>query len=799
MTNHWNDYANSDVILAIGANPAENHPLAIKWIDRARERRGAKFIVVDPRYSRTAQHADLYIPLRPGTDVAFLGGMIRYALENGRYNKEYLVNYTNAAYLVDPGYSFQDGYFSGAAEKDGMFTYATATWTYQKDASGQILTDPTLEHPRTVFQLMKEHFRRYDIKTVCSITGSPEDLYRQACELFTSTWEPGRAGNILYAMGITQSTHGTQNVRSIAILQLLLGNIGIAGGGVNAQRGESNVQGSTDMALMYQDLPGYNPAPTVQNGATLAQYLEKNVPKSGYWANRNKFLISLLKAWWGEHATPANDFAYDFLPKSDGGNHSHIALFEDMAQGKVKGLFLWGQNPAVGGPHAKAERAAMANLDWLVVIDLFETESANFWRAPGIDPTAIRTEVFLLPAAASFEKQGSITNSGRWIQWRYQALKPPGEARPDLWIADRLYKAIRAAYAADPNAVFPDPILKLNWNYGDGEEPDVVKVAVEINGYTVADGKPVANFTKLAADGSTACGNWIYSGYYADLKDPAVKRRQRETAGLGLHPKWGYAWPLNRRILYNRCSADAEGRPWDEERWLVRWDGEKWETRDVPDFGWKDPSGNPIPPARSAVVPFIMLPEGKGRLFATAGVNDGPFPEHYEPMESPVRNALSPVQHNPAVKVWKSEMGVLAQMASPEFPYIATTFRLTEHWQSGAMTRKSPWLSELQPEVFVEISPSLARKLGIRHGEMVRVSTIRGAIELRALVTERIRPLVIQGREYEIVGMPWHWGYVGLVTGATVNDVTPSVGDPNTTIPEYKAFLCNITRVGEVS
>jgi len=796
MTNHWIDFKNADVILAIGCNPAENHPVAMKWIDRAKQERGAKLIVVDPRLSRTALQADIFANLRPGTDIAFLGGMIHYALQTGRYDKEYVTAYTNAAALVHPGYRFTDGLFSGAGGSAGAFAYDTSTWVYQRDEKGAIKTDPTLQDPQCVFQLMNAHYSRYDAETVCRITGTPRGIFEEACSTFTATHKPGKVGTLLYAMGITQSTHGSQNVRATAVLQLLLGNIGRAGGGVNALRGESNVQGSTDIGLLYHLLPGYNPYPTAGRDPTLAKYIAMEVPRTSYWTNRDKFLISMLKAWWGDKATKANDFAYDYLPKADGGNHSHIGIFEEMAAGKIKGLFCWGQNPAVGGPNSSAARAALQKLDWLVCVDLFENETAGVWKAPGVKPADVKTEVFLLPAAASFEREGSLTNSGRWLQWRWQALNPPGEAKRDLWIIDRLFRAVRKAYYDSMQGAFPQPILDLHWDYGD--EPDVAKVALEINGYTVADGKPVLNFSKLLADGSTACGNWIFSGYYNDLANPPVKRREAEKAGIGLHPNWGFAWPLNRRVLYNRASVDPGGAPWGgDDRWVLRWDGTQWLSRDVSDFGIKDAAGKWIPPATSAANPFIMQADGKGHLFSDTALKDGPFPEHYEPVESPVRNLLSSTQSNPAAAVWKSEMGKVAAGATAEYPFVGTTYRVTEHFQSGTMTRNSPWLCEPQPEMYAEISALLANELGVAHGDLIRVSTVRGAVEVRALVRTRAHRLLVDGRPVEIVGLPWHFGFAGLATGATANDLTPSVGDANTSIPEYKAFLCNVARVLE--
>lgn len=786
MTNHWIDYRNADVIMAIGANTAENHPISMKWINRAREK-GAKFIVVDPRFTRTAAVADLYAPIRPGTDIAFLGGLINYVFEKKLYHEEYIKNYTNASYLINSSYQFKEGLFSGF---DGQ-KYDKKSWAYQTNAEGKPLQDPTLQNPQCVFQLMKRHYARYDAETVSQVTGCPKEKFLQVAEAFCSTGQPGKVGNILYAMGITQHTYGSQNVRATAILQLLLGNIGLAGGGVNAQRGESNVQGSTDFGLLYNYLPGYLGCPKASAHPTLAAYLEKETPKSGYWSNKPKFLISLLKAWWGEAATKENDFAYNYLPKYDG-DHSHIAFFEDMSAGKIKGLFAWGQNPAVGGPQANLERRALEKLDWLVAIDLFETETASFWKRPGVNPTGIKTEVFLLPAAASYEKEGSIANSGRWIQWRFQATKPPGEAKSDLWIAYKLGQAIKTAYAQ--GGVFPDPILKLTWDYGEGEEPDIAKVAQEINGFTVADRKLLLNFSKLAADGTTACGNWIFSGYYNDVANPPCKRREKETSGIGSHPNWAFAWPLNRRILYNRCSSNPAGQPWDPETPVIWWENNEWKCNDVPDFGWKTPEGAMIPPAESAQKPFIMNPEQQARLFAS-GLADGPFPEHYEPVESPVVNLISKQQDDPIAARWPSSKQGLAAVGSPDYPYIGTTYRVSEHWQSGIMTRNSPWLNELMPNMFVELSPNLARRLGISNGDQVAINSKRGEIRAFACVTPRIKPLKIGNREVEVIGLPWHWGYRGFAVGESANVLTPHVGDANTTIPEYKAFLCNVRKV----
>lgn len=811
MTNHWIDLKNSDCIFIIGGNPAENHPASFYWILEAVERNGAPLIVVDPRFNRSAAKATLYAPIRPGTDIAFLGGIIRYVLENARYHKEYVLHYTDASFLVDPN-------FQGPAELDGLFsgydegerTYDRTTWKYQVDASGEPLRDPTLQDPNCVFQHLRRHYARYTPEMVSRITGCPQDLFLKVAQTFAETGKPGRAGTILYAMGQTQHTVGSQNVRAMAMLQLLLGNIGVAGGGVNALRGESNVQGSTDMALLFHILPGYMPTPRAEDHPTLQAYLEARVKAAGksYWQNIPKFFISLLKAWWGDAAAPENDFCYDYLPKLGPKNYSWLSLFHAMYEGKIKGLWIMGQNPAVSGPNARMERAALAKLDWMVVQELFDTETCSFWRGPGMNPAEVKTEVFILPAADAVEKAGSIVTSGRLIQWRPKAAEPPGEAKEDIWILDRIYRAVRELYqhSTDPK---DRPILDLNWGYGD--PPDAERVAREINGYWARDvldeqgnvvgrrGELLDTFGKLRDDGTTASGNWLYCGYFYDRDDgtghfmPACKRRgTKDPGGLGIYPYWGWVWPANRRILYSRCSADAVGKPWDPDRALVWWDPAqgRWVGRDVPDFPAARP---PLEPGGDDA--FIMRPYLKGQLFSP--LNEGPFPEHYEPLESPVVNPLSRVQFNPVVKVWDvdADKAVGDLVGDRErFPYVATTYRVVEHWQAGAMSRWLPWLVELQPEMFVEISEELARERRIKHCERVVVESARGQITAIALVTKRIRPLLVDGQPVHVVGMVWHFGWKGLATGPSANDLTPHVGDANTMIPEYKAFLVDIRR-----
>jgi formate dehydrogenase major subunit len=761
MTNHWVDLKNADYILVIGSNCAENHPASMTWIHEAMNKRGAKLIVVDPRFTRTASQANIYAPIRPGTDIAFFGGMIRYILDNELYHKEYVVSYTNAANLIHPDYK-------GPDELDGLFSgynsekrsYDRSNWTYQTSADGKTLRDETLQDPRCVFQIMKRHYARYDLDTVSRVTGIPKDLLEKVYRAFAESGKPGKAGTILYAMGQTQHTVGSQNVRILAIVQLLLGNIGIPGGGVNALRGESNVQGSTDMGVLAHLLPGYLPISTPAD-KDLKTYIEnKTKPggawSGGYWTNGPKFIVSMLKAWWGEHATAENDFAYSYLPKPDNpANHYWISLFEAMYAGKIKGLWIMGQNPAVGGPNARFEREALKKLDWMVVQEIFDTETTSFWRAPGENPADIKTEVFVLPAADAMEKAGSIVTSGRLIQWRNKVAEAAGEAKPDHQIINLITLKLKELYAADPGP-FPDPILHLTWDYG--SELDIEQVAREINGFAVADvkdaegkvlvakGTTLSTFANLQADGTTAGGAWIYAGYFALAPDgfgnmmPAVKRRNSiyDPGGYGNYPYWGFAWPVNRRIIYNRCSADPNGKPWSEDRKYIWWDEaqKKWVGYDVPDF-----VPTKAPTDSGGKDPFIMRTDGKGGLFAV--MNEGPLPEHYEPVESPVKNALSSQQINPVVKVWKTDEGKNIGDnwgTSEQFPLIATTYRVVEHWQAGGMSRWLDWLVETQPEMFVEMSRELAAEKGIKSGDKVKIRSARGEIEAVAIVTARIIP-----------------------------------------------------------
>lgn len=797
MTNHWNDIANADVMMAIGSNPAENHPAAFGHIMAAKDK-GGKLISVDPRFTRTSSKADIYAPLRSGTDIAFINAMIKYVLDDinanpGNYNMIYITEYTNAPHLINPD-------FKGPAELDGLFSgysenkrsYDKSTWQYQLDEQGIPKRDKTLKDPNCVFQIMKKHFARYTPEIASQITGCPVDTFLLVAQTYASSGAVGKAGTILYAMGTTQHTYGTQNIRSYAMLQLLLGNVGVAGGGINAMRGESNVQGSTDHCLLSHILPGYLGVPN-NTDVTLDAYLKRLTPKTSdpnsanWWTNYPKYIVSLLKAWYGNNATKDNDFGFHYLPKVQSGeNYTHIALFEAMDAGVIKGLMCWGQNPAVGGPDANVERRAMDKLDWMLITDIWQTETANHWKRPGVNPADIKTEVFMLPALNSFEKEGSVTNSGRWSQWRWKGADGPGEAMDDLWMQDQLARRLMKLYA-DEGGPSAESLSKLAWDYG-ADHPDVHAVAKEINGYDLTTGKLMASFGGLKDDGTTSSGNWLYSASYTEDGNMAARRDSTpDTFNIGLYPKWGWCWPVNRRIIYNRASVDLNGVPWDKEHPVIWWQykgAEKW-VGDVPDGGWPPINVDP----KATKWPFIMKPEGFARLFGF-GRADGPLPEHYEPWESPVDNIISSQQINPAIKIWRPE-----ERGTPDkYPIACSTYRVSEHWQGGQMTRNMPWVIEAQPEPFCEMSEELAAEKGIVNGEKVIVESARGQVTVVAMVTKRIKPFQMNGRQVHQVGIPWHWGYTGLSTGDSANVLTPHIGDANTTIPEFKAFLVDVRK-----
>ncbi len=785
MTNHWSDLQNTDCALIMGGNPAENHPISFRWLTKAKEK-GAKIVSVDPRFTRTSSKADVYASLRSGSDIAFMGGMINYALENNLIHREYVAEYTNASFIVKKDFEFNDGLFSGYDKATRK--YDKTKWAFETDEEGNPKKDKTLTHPRSVFQLMRKHYSRYDVDSVIAVTGTPKEDYLKVCETFCSTSKIGKSGTIMYAMGTTQHTVGTQNVRAFGIIQLLLGNIGLPGGGINAMRGESNVQGSTDFALLYHLLPGYVGTPTaIPEHATLEGYNTKETPSGGYWSNKPKFLVSLLKAWYGPNATKANEFGYQYLPKGNK-NYSHINLFNAMYKGELEGAFLFGTNPVVGGPNAGKEKEALSNLKWMVAVDLWETETSAFWQEEaGSDPSKIDTEVFLLPAAGSYEKEGSVSNSSRWMQYRWKAIDPKGESLADLEIIHMLVKNIKGLYKNESSAA-AKPINALYWNYGEGHHPDIDLVCKEINGYDLTTGKLLKGFGDLKNDGTTSSGNWIYSGFYPEEGKNRAKNRDNKDTGGGNFLNWAFAWPANRRILYNRASADPSGKPWSDKKAVIWWDEsqKKWTGNDIPDF---KPTVAPADPGGTN--PFIMINGGVAGVYAPT-LNDGPFPEHYEPYESPVKNAFSSQEINPAIAIIEGDFNLKGD--SKKYPIVGTTYRVSEHWQSGSMTRNQEWLSELAGHMYIEMSEELAKEKGIKNKDKIIVSSARGDIKAYAMVTKRFKPHMMNGKKVHQVGMPWHFGYKGYATGDTANRLTPHIGDANTTIPEYKAFLCDIRR-----
>jgi len=792
----------------MGSNAAEHHPIAFKWILRAKELNGARIIHVDPRFTRTSARCDYHVPLRSGTDIAFLGGMINYIINNEKYFRDYVVNYTNASFLVSPDFSFNDGLFSGYDAQKRK--YNKDTWTFQKDANGVPLKDPTLTDQRCVFQLMKHHYSRYTLDKVSSITGvTKENLIKVYVE-YSATGVPDKAGTECYALGWTHHTSGSQNIRTMAIIQLLLGNMGIAGGGINALRGEPNVQGSTDHCILYGNLPGYLKMPSASLD-TLEKYLEKYTPKSSdpqsanYYQNYPNFFVSWLKSLYGDAAMPENGFGYAWLPKLDDGKHySQLHLFDRMYDGKIKGLFAYGTDPAVSSPNTNKTRKALEKLDFLVCANIFDNETASFWFGPGVDPKTVKTEVFLLPASATMEKEGSQSNSGRWVQWKYKAATPPGDAISCGEIQIRLMDAIKALYAKEggPNA---ESILNLKWDYKDrGGNIDVLKVSKQINGHWTADveidekgvkkefkrGDLVPTFGMLKADGTTACGNWIMSGSFgADGENKMAKRGKDDPTGLGLYPNWSFAWPVNRRIIYNRASCDINGKPYNPKRKLLEWAGDKW-VGDVPDGPWP-----PMADRSKGKYPFIMKADGVGSLFGP-GMVEGPFPEHYEPLEGPLKkNPLSGQLINPAIELFNSDLDHVAN-ASEKFPYVCTTYSCTEHWCTGALTRWQLWLLEMQPELYCEIGEALAKEKGIRNGEKIKVMSARGEVKCVAMVTKRFTPFTVEGKTVHQVGLPFNYGWLFPEDGGdSTNFLTPTVGDANTFCPEYKAFMVNVAKV----
>lgn len=841
-TTFQRDLSNSDCILIMGSNMAEAHPVGFRWPLKAREN-GATLIHVDPRFTRTSALCDLYVPIRAGSDIAFLGGIINYIIANQRWFKEYVLRYTNAPFLVNERFVDTEdlgGLFSGFDDKTRRYDLEPGSWGYKSEGEGiprsiEVETDETLQDPRCVFQVLKRHFSRYTPETVADICGCRAADVIKVAELLCRNSGRERTSAMVYALGWTQHSTGVQMIRAAGIIQLLLGNMGRPGGGIMAMRGHCSIQGSTDIPTLYDLLPGYIPHPAaVPEHATLKDYLEhgrgwagghaaaavgfrEGEVFEGYWANLPALFVSLLKAWYGDAAAADNEFGYQWLPKNET-DHSQLATFEQMAGGQIRGLFLIGQNPAAGAPNGKLNRAALRELEWLVVRDWFEHESANYWYAdPGVDPKKVKTEIFFLPASSIVEKDGTFTNTERLVQFHERAIGPPGDCRSDSWFIFNLGRRLKEMYG-NSTLTRDAPIRNLTWDYAmdkpallpDGtasiiaDEPDAGRIMMEINGRRLSDGQLLETFGLLRNDGSTACGVWIYCGIYAGGKNRAKSRNPRLTGWI--YPEWGYAWPANRRIMYNRASADPQGKPWSERKRLLWWDEKerKWTGYDVPDFDpEKDPSYRPGPDARGldairGDAPFIMHPDGRGWLYAPHTTKDGPLPAHYEPRESPILNALYRTQWNPTLEEHPSALNPLARAADPRYPVVATTHRLTEHYLSGPMSRFNSWLNELQPEMFVEMSPELARERGIEHRGWVTIITPRAQIEARAMVTSRIRPLRVEGRTLHQIGIPIHWGYAGEVVGAIANDLLPLITELNVSMHEAKAFACEV-RAGRLA
>ncbi|SEO91022.1 formate dehydrogenase major subunit [Luteibacter sp. UNC138MFCol5.1] len=801
MTNTWQDIKNANVVIVMGGNAAEAHPCGFKWVIEAKIENGAKLIVVDPRFTRTASVADYYAPIRPGTDIAFLSGLMRYLLEKDAIQHEYVRSYTNASLIVQEGFGFQDGLFSGYDEaKHG---YDRSSWDYELDENGFAKSDDTWQNPRCVINLLKQHVSRYTPEMVSRITGTPQDKFLHICELIAATSAPDKAMTSLFALGWTQHTVGAQNIRAMAMVQLLLGNIGVAGGGMNALRGHSNIQGLTDVGLLSNQMPGYlsmpyDREPTFDDYMKTKQFKPLRNGQTSYWSNYRKFIVSSQKALFGDAATAENNWAYDWLPKLDIPLYDIIKAFEMMNNGEMSGYICQGFNPLQAFPDRGKIRRGLSKLKFLVTMDPLDTETSRFWQDFGpqnpAKPSEIQTEVFQLPTTCFAEENGSLVNSARWLQWHWKAAEAPGIAKSDIWIMTGLFQRLRELYRKEGGA-FPDALLNLTWKYTDPRQPDPEELAKEMNGRALADltdattgavtkaGTLLDGFGQLRDDGTTASGCWIFSGSFTEKGNQMARRDATDPREQGIAPNWAWAWPANRRILYNRASADPNGKAWNPKKPVIEWNGTKWTGVDVPDYG-------PTIKPSDGVGPFIMNAEGMGRLFARDLMVEGPFPEHYEPMESPVENVLHPkVSHNPVARVFADDK---ANFGTPEhFPYVATTYRLTEHfhfWTKHALIN-----AILQPEEFVEIGEVLAKEKGIAQGGWVKVSSKRGEVICKAYVTKRIKPLTVDGKATHVIGVPLHWGFTGQARkGYGANTLTPSVGDANTQTPEFKAFLVNV-------
>jgi formate dehydrogenase major subunit len=808
MTNHWVDIKNADVILVMGGNAAEAHPCGFKWVTEAKAHNKARLIVVDPRFTRTASVADLYAPIRAGSDIAFLAGVINYLLTHDKIQHDYVRSYTDFTFIVRDDFAFEDGLYSGY--NADRRSYDRSSWDYERDTDGYVKTDPTLAHPRCVYNLMKQHYARYTPEVVERVCGTPKDKFLTVCGLLASTAVPTRAATILYALGWTQHSVGAQMIRCAAMMQLLLGNVGVSGGGLNALRGHSNIQGLTDLGLLSDLLPGYMNLPREQEqdydtyaGARTLKPLRPN--QMSYWQNFPRFYVSLMKAWWGDAATAENHWGFDYLPKIDK-TYDMLQVYELMHQGKINGYVAQGFNPLAAAPNKAKMTAALAKLKYLVIMDPLVTETSEFWRNYGefndVDPGRIETEVFRLPTTCFAEEDGALVNSGRWLQWHWKGAEPPGEARTDLEIMAGLFTRLRALYESERGA-FPDPIIKLSWPYANPQSPTPEELAKEYSGKALKDlvdakdpgkivrraGEQLAGFGELRDDGSTASGCWIFCGSWGPNGNLMARRDNSDPTGIGQTLNWAWAWPANRRVLYNRASCDASGQPLNPARKLIGWNGAAWTGADVPDFKADEDPAN-------GMGPFIMNPEGVARFFARGNMAEGPFPEHYEPFETPLGyNPLSPKQplatSNPAARVFEGDRAAFGKVA--EFPHVATTYRLTEHFHYW--TKHVRLNAITQPEQFVEIGEALARELGIAAGDRVQVSSNRGFIKAVAVVTKRIRPLTVEGKTVHTVGLPIHWGFTGLAKpGYLTNTLTPVVGDGNTQTPEFKSFLVKVEK-----
>jgi formate dehydrogenase major subunit len=848
---------------------AEAHPVGFQWVMEAKAR-GATVIHVDPRFSRTSAMADRHVPIRAGSDIAFLGGIISHVLREEKYFREYVLAYTNASTILSEDFvdtEDLDGVFSGLDREHQ--TYDFDTWRYQagdvgaaagyRDRRGNRAgggrrrrvreaargeahgsggaaahpapdTDETLRHPRCVFQVVKRHFSRYTPELVEQICGISPENFRAVCDAVTSNSGRDRTTALVYSVGWTQHSVGVQYVRTGAILQTLLGNMGRPGGGILALRGHASIQGSTDIPTLFDLLPGYLPMPHAGGNEDLDAYIDAESMDNGFWASMPSYLVSLLKAWWGPAATPENDFRYGYLPRLTGSHGTYETVLAQLA-GQCSGYFLFGENPAVGSANGRMQRMGMAKLDWLVVRDFSLIESATWWKdGPEIETGEmstkdIGTEVFFLPAAAHTEKSGSFTNTQRMLQWHHEAVEPAGDARSDLWFTYHLGRKIRERLACETGkdagagpgtgtdadartdaGEMNRPVLDLTWDYplrGPLREPVAEAVLAEVNGWD-GDGKPLASYTQLKDDGSTAAGCWIYCGVYAGAVNQAARRKPGNQQNWVAN-EWGWAWPANRRVLYNRASADPEGKPWSERKALVWWDAEqgKWAGHDIADFvagrppSYRPPDGATGVAAISGTDAFIMQADGKAWLFAPAGCVDGPLPAHYEPQDSPVQNLLYPKQeHNPVREVLRHP-GTRYQPSGDEpgsdvFPYVATTYRLTEHHTAGGMSRWLPYLSELQPGFFCEVSPELAAERGLEHMGWATIVSARSAIEARVMVTRRMPSLTVQGKRLHQIGLPYHWGPNGISAGDSANDLAHLALDPNVHIQEVKALAVDI-------